>query len=242
MHCLNWIVTFLMLNKGSNMHTMTYFWCVQFINLHVLTLIADADAMATAEIWEWRDSTGPASKQKPYQHHVFLLKRWENTQRMDESVLLDLLECPVCLERLDASAKVLPCQHTFCRRCLQGILGSRGELRCPECRTLVECAVDELPSNILLVRLLDGIKQRPRRAGPGAGVCTNGTSGAVARAHSSATRDQGTPGAQPQRAQAKSTLVRVSILTVTDHGSVSTNLCFPLLRSSWNKTEKICVD
>ncbi|XP_038572474.1 E3 ubiquitin-protein ligase SH3RF1 [Micropterus salmoides] len=127
---------------------------------------------------------------------------------MDESVLLDLLECPVCLERLDASAKVLPCQHTFCRRCLQGILGSRGELRCPECRTLVECAVDELPSNILLVRLLDGIKQRPRRAGPGAGVSANGTSGAVARAHSSGTRDQATPGAQPQRAQAKSTLVR----------------------------------
>ncbi|TNM87552.1 hypothetical protein fugu_005773 [Takifugu bimaculatus] len=127
---------------------------------------------------------------------------------MDESVLLDLLECPVCLERLDASAKVLPCQHTFCRRCLQGILGSRGELRCPECRTLVECAVDELPSNILLVRLLDGIKQRPRKAGPGAGVCTNGTSGAVARSHNSGTRDQGTPGTQPQRAQAKSTLVR----------------------------------
>ncbi|XP_068599819.1 E3 ubiquitin-protein ligase SH3RF1 [Brachionichthys hirsutus] len=127
---------------------------------------------------------------------------------MDESVLLDLLECPVCLERLDASAKVLPCQHTFCRRCLQGILGSRGELRCPECRTLVECAVDELPSNILLVRLLDGIKQRPRRAGAGAGVCTNGTSGAAARAHSGGTREQGPPGAQPQRVQAKSTLVR----------------------------------
>ncbi|CAG5862240.1 unnamed protein product [Menidia menidia] len=127
---------------------------------------------------------------------------------MDESVLLDLLECPVCLERLDASAKVLPCQHTFCRRCLQGILGSRGELRCPECRTLVECAVDELPSNILLVRLLDGIKQRPRRAGSGTGVCTNGTSGAVARVHGSGARDQVTPGAQPQRAQAKSTIVR----------------------------------
>lgn len=127
---------------------------------------------------------------------------------MDESVLLDLLECPVCLERLDATAKVLPCQHTFCRRCLQGIVGSRGELRCPECRTLVECAVDELPSNILLVRLLDGIKQRPRRAGPGAGGCTNGTSGAVARGHSSGGREQGTPGAQPQRAQTKSSIVR----------------------------------
>ncbi|KAM9831915.1 E3 ubiquitin-protein ligase SH3RF1 [Neosynchiropus ocellatus] len=127
---------------------------------------------------------------------------------MDESVLLDLLECPVCLERLDASAKVLPCQHTFCRRCLQGILGSRGELRCPECRTLVECAVDELPSNILLVRLLDGIKQRPRRTAPGPAVCTNGTTGAVGRAHGSGTREQGAPGAQPQRAQAKSSLVR----------------------------------
>ncbi|XP_034036436.1 E3 ubiquitin-protein ligase SH3RF1 isoform X2 [Thalassophryne amazonica] len=128
---------------------------------------------------------------------------------MDESVLLDLLECPVCLERLDASAKVLSCQHTFCRRCLQGIVGSRGELRCPECRTLVECAVDELPSNILLVRLLDGIKQRPRKTGLGAGICTNGTSGAVARVHNSGSREQGpSPSAQPQRAQAKSTLVR----------------------------------
>nr|XP_057930399.1 E3 ubiquitin-protein ligase SH3RF1 [Doryrhamphus excisus] len=118
---------------------------------------------------------------------------------MDESVLLDLLECPVCLERLDASAKVLPCQHTFCRRCLQRIVGSRGELRCPECRTLVECGVDELPSNILLVRLLDGIKQRPRKPGT-----TNGSSGAVGRA----AREQGAPGVQPQRAQAKSSLVR----------------------------------
>uniref|UniRef100_V9K8J7 E3 ubiquitin-protein ligase SH3RF1 n=1 Tax=Callorhinchus milii TaxID=7868 RepID=V9K8J7_CALMI len=94
---------------------------------------------------------------------------------MDESALLDLLECPVCLERLDATAKVLPCQHTFCRRCLQGILNSRSELRCPECRTLVECSVDELPTNILLVRLLDGIKHRPRRPGNSTSNGNNGT-------------------------------------------------------------------
>lgn len=142
---------------------------------------------------------------------------------MDESALLDLLECPVCLERLDASAKVLPCQHTFCRRCLLGIVGSRGELRCPECRTLVESGVDELPSNILLVRLLDGIKQRPRRPGPGTGtgggaggvgtgVCVaNGTAGVLVRAQTSgAQREPGVPGVQTQRVQAKSTPVRVS--------------------------------
>ncbi|XP_055096604.1 E3 ubiquitin-protein ligase SH3RF3 isoform X1 [Symphalangus syndactylus] len=81
---------------------------------------------------------------------------------MDESSLLDLLECSVCLERLDTTAKVLPCQHTFCRRCLESIVCSRHELRCPECRILVGCGVDELPANILLVRLLDGIRQRPR--------------------------------------------------------------------------------
>ncbi|XP_061827730.1 E3 ubiquitin-protein ligase SH3RF3-like [Nerophis lumbriciformis] len=89
---------------------------------------------------------------------------------MDESSsLLDLLECSVCLERLDTTAKVLPCQHTFCRRCLENIVSSRNELRCPECRILVDCGVDDLPANILLVRLLDGIKQRPRRGSVGAG-------------------------------------------------------------------------
>uniref|UniRef100_A0A673H6J8 E3 ubiquitin-protein ligase SH3RF1 n=1 Tax=Sinocyclocheilus rhinocerous TaxID=307959 RepID=A0A673H6J8_9TELE len=129
---------------------------------------------------------------------------------MDESALLDLLECPVCLERLDATAKVLPCQHTFCRRCLLGIVGSRGELRCPECRTLVESGVDELPSNILLVRLLDGIKQRPRRTGSMHGTCTNGSAVAGVRAQiaGGGQRDPGPTGAQSQRVQAKSTPVR----------------------------------
>uniref|UniRef100_A0A8C5I305 RING-type domain-containing protein n=1 Tax=Gouania willdenowi TaxID=441366 RepID=A0A8C5I305_GOUWI len=83
----------------------------------------------------------------------------------DSSSLLDLLECSVCLERLDTTARVLPCQHTFCRRCLENIVSSRNELRCPECRILVECGVDDLPANILLVRLLDGIKQRPQQRG-----------------------------------------------------------------------------
>ncbi|CAJ0963767.1 unnamed protein product [Ranitomeya imitator] len=81
---------------------------------------------------------------------------------MDESSLLDLLECSVCLEQLDTSARVLPCQHTFCRRYLPNIVSSRNKLRCPECRILVECGV-----NILLVQLLDGIRQRPRNSPTG---------------------------------------------------------------------------
>ncbi|KFP69411.1 Putative E3 ubiquitin-protein ligase SH3RF2, partial [Acanthisitta chloris] len=77
---------------------------------------------------------------------------------MDDLALLDLLECPVCFEKLDASAKVLPCQHTFCKPCLQRILKSQKELRCPECRTLVLCSIEQLPSNLLLIRLLDGVR------------------------------------------------------------------------------------
>ncbi|XP_036230911.2 E3 ubiquitin-protein ligase SH3RF1 [Bactrocera oleae] len=77
---------------------------------------------------------------------------------MDEHTLNDLLECSVCLERLDTSSKVLPCQHTFCRKCLEVIVSSRQELRCPECRVLVEVKIDNLPPNVLLMRILEGMK------------------------------------------------------------------------------------
>lgn len=77
---------------------------------------------------------------------------------MEDLALFDMLECPVCLEKLDVSAKVLPCQHTVCKPCLQRILKIHKELRCPECRTLVLCSIEELPSNLLLIRLLDSIK------------------------------------------------------------------------------------
>ncbi|KAM7168139.1 E3 ubiquitin-protein ligase SH3RF1 isoform 2-T3 [Macrochelys suwanniensis] len=129
---------------------------------------------------------------------------------MDESALLDLLECPVCLERLDASAKVLPCQHTFCKRCLLGIVSSRNELRCPECRTLVDCSVDELPSNILLVRLLDGIKQRPWKPGTGGGTsCTNVLRAQSSTVASCGSKDpQSSQSGQQQRIQARSPPVR----------------------------------
>ncbi|NP_001085119.1 SH3 domain containing ring finger 2 S homeolog [Xenopus laevis] len=77
---------------------------------------------------------------------------------MDDLVVLDLLDCPLCHGKLDVTAKVLPCQHTFCQPCLQRIFKARKELKCPECRTPVQCSIDELPANLLLVRILDGLK------------------------------------------------------------------------------------
>lgn len=69
-----------------------------------------------------------------------------------------LLECPLCLEQLDTSAKVLPCQHTFCLSCLQRQEATHSQLFCPECRAPFPArTVEDLPANLLLVRLLEGL-------------------------------------------------------------------------------------
>lgn len=82
---------------------------------------------------------------------------------MDALAIFEGLDCSVCLERLDETCKVLPCQHTFCKGCLKAIVASRQELRCPECRRLVIENVDDLPGNITLIRLLNGLKDRQTR-------------------------------------------------------------------------------
>ncbi|XP_077388295.1 E3 ubiquitin-protein ligase SH3RF2 [Festucalex cinctus] len=78
---------------------------------------------------------------------------------MEALSVMALLECPLCSEQLDASAKVLPCQHTFCKACLQRQEAAHSQLFCPECRAPVMArTVEELPANILLVRLLEGLQ------------------------------------------------------------------------------------
>nr|XP_019958888.1 PREDICTED: putative E3 ubiquitin-protein ligase SH3RF2 [Paralichthys olivaceus] len=78
---------------------------------------------------------------------------------MEELALMTLLECPLCLEQLDVSAKVLPCQHTFCASCLQRYEVAHSQLLCPECCAPAPArTVDELPANLLLVRLLEGLQ------------------------------------------------------------------------------------
>lgn len=38
------------------------------------------------------------------------------------------------------------------------IVSSHSELRCPECRVLVELKIEDLPPNVLLMRILEGMK------------------------------------------------------------------------------------
>uniref|UniRef100_H3CU68 SH3 domain containing ring finger 2 n=1 Tax=Tetraodon nigroviridis TaxID=99883 RepID=H3CU68_TETNG len=86
----------------------------------------------------------------------------------EEPALMALLECPLCLEPLDVSAKVLPCQHTFCMRCLQEHQAAHAPSPplCPDCRAPVAArTVEELPANLLLVRLLEGLRGSPGPSG-----------------------------------------------------------------------------
>ncbi|KAK7922874.1 hypothetical protein WMY93_009776 [Mugilogobius chulae] len=79
---------------------------------------------------------------------------------MEELSLMALLECPLCLEPLDTSAKVLPCQHTFCKPCLQRQeTVTHSHLLCPECQTPAQArTAEELPTNVMLVRLLERLQ------------------------------------------------------------------------------------
>lgn len=70
------------------------------------------------------------------------------------------LSCPLCLNRFD-DPKVLPCLHTFCRRCLEELMRRERAtcLRCPTCKHEVplshDTGIDCLPSNFFINNILD---------------------------------------------------------------------------------------
>ncbi|XP_076466407.1 uncharacterized protein LOC143297796 [Babylonia areolata] len=46
------------------------------------------------------------------------------------------LTCAICLENF-RRPKILPCFHTYCQSCLQGVAGSSPSFPCPSCRAIV---------------------------------------------------------------------------------------------------------
>ncbi|XP_020627068.1 tripartite motif-containing protein 45-like isoform X4 [Orbicella faveolata] len=75
------------------------------------------------------------------------------------SFLAQKLECAVCSEKYK-EPKVLPCLHSYCKKCLEGLLMKQGvvwRINCPSCRISVEIPegeVDSLPVNFFLNNLL----------------------------------------------------------------------------------------
>ena len=84
---------------------------------------------------------------------------------MDIKTLLDNLHeevsCSVCMTTF-TEPKILPCLHTFCLHCLNGILRTSGRhdiIPCPECRREVQVPssgnLNDLPTNFRMNSLLD---------------------------------------------------------------------------------------
>ena len=58
------------------------------------------------------------------------------------SELVDLVTCSVCLENFK-DARALPCVHSYCKECLQGLVTPEGKLTCPHCRLEVDVSPGE---------------------------------------------------------------------------------------------------
>ena len=91
----------------------------------------------------------------------------EETDRETESQatlmqMWELLICPVCRDLFD-NPKILPCVHSFCERCLEGVSEPDKEtLQCPVCRVstnLPTGGVADIPNNFFLNNILDIIKR-----------------------------------------------------------------------------------
>ncbi|XP_030848392.1 tripartite motif-containing protein 2-like [Strongylocentrotus purpuratus] len=70
------------------------------------------------------------------------------------------LECPVCL-RFFRDPKILTCSHTFCKGCLETLLGSCRKLSCPMCREETSVPggdMGRLQSNITVRSLVEDVE------------------------------------------------------------------------------------
>lgn len=78
------------------------------------------------------------------------------------SLLQELLECPICMNLYD-NPYVLPCQHTFCKKCIVSLQNSDSNrnnlttIDCPICREKHTLAngVDSLTANYTMKRLIE---------------------------------------------------------------------------------------
>lgn len=84
---------------------------------------------------------------------------FDQTNDQSNSPLSTLLCCPVCLEQYE-DPKILPCHHSFCKRCID-LLPSEVEqgqhtIKCPTCRRRVSNeGLGSFPPSFLLNNLLD---------------------------------------------------------------------------------------
>ena len=84
------------------------------------------------------------------------------SKRLNE-IVGDVTECPICTDVI-VDSRVLPCIHTFCRKCLEQFWKDKkpgDQVPCPLCRTpfnIPEGGLSDLPKNCFIEKLLDAQK------------------------------------------------------------------------------------
>lgn len=80
----------------------------------------------------------------------------------------ELAQCPICLE-IFKDPKVLPCRHSFCQKCLEGLIkrktnknGDVTSFRCPVCRAVVTQGYFRTPSSLKTNHTILGIMEKPK--------------------------------------------------------------------------------
>lgn len=76
------------------------------------------------------------------------------------------MTCSICMDLYD-DPLALPCMHSFCRRCIQGILASSMCLTCPECRKdtkLGKKGIEGLSRNFQLGGIVASYKENMKNA------------------------------------------------------------------------------
>ncbi|CAF0836348.1 unnamed protein product [Didymodactylos carnosus] len=78
---------------------------------------------------------------------------------VDYNDLESLLECSLCLDRFQ-EPRLIPCQHTYCTKCIQELCEGSDTIICPQCRAQhpiqqKQDGVLQFPRNITYQQLLD---------------------------------------------------------------------------------------
>ena len=80
-----------------------------------------------------------------------------------KDAILELIKCPICLE-IYSEPKMLPCQHSFCRCCLERLVENDGRWgRCPQCRQLFRIPFNGISSfdvNRTIAQLIETVPRQ----------------------------------------------------------------------------------
>jgi hypothetical protein len=104
-------------------------------------------------------STTVVASQHNTSHSVSpIYRRMPTAKHPTKSTLIqELLECPVCMNLFE-SPHVLPCQHTFCKACINSMFNAAVKtLDCPMCRVkhALPNGVESLTANFTIQRLIE---------------------------------------------------------------------------------------